>query len=96
MVLTQLEDVILHTICEESISEDDMATLRILKKMKKKWARINRRMIAEMYNTNEIFSSNIHEEIPIILEGNIQSDFVFCERTVCPMLLKRLFKYDNR
>ena len=53
-------------------------------------------MIAEMYNTNEIFSSNIHEEIPIILEGNIQSDFVFCERTICPMLLKRLFKYDNR
>ena len=45
--------------------EDDMATLRILKKMKKICAIINRRMIAEMYNTNEIFSSNIHEEIPI-------------------------------
>ena len=44
-------------------------------------------MIAEMYNTNEIlFSSNIDEEIPIILEGTQR----ICERQYVYMLLKRL------
>ena len=35
MVLTQLEDVdnILHNICEESISEDDITTLRFIEEV---------------------------------------------------------------